>query len=137
MNTDIFERKVFLSGNSMQMNKKDWFSSIYRDKINYTIIKINTPRATFNEAESFKNFIENRLKDKNLNVIIDFGHCEFIDSTFIGAIVKFFNTVKSDNKNIILVVPNKKQASLLLINKLDRLFKIFPSIENAISFVGA
>ncbi len=137
MNTDLFERKVYLSGNSMQMNKRDWFSSVYRKAIDYTIIKINTPRATINEADSFKKFLELKLKDNSFNLIIDFGPCEFIDSTFIGTIVKIFNKVKSGNKNLILVVPNKKQASILTINRLDRLFKIFPSIENAISFVAA
>ncbi len=137
MNTDLFDRKVFLSGNSMQMKQSDWFSSIYRDTIDYTIVKINTPRATFNEAGSFGDFIESKLRGKKLKVIIDFGNCEFIDSTFIGTIVKIFNKMKNADKNIILVVPNKKQASILLINKLDRLFKIFSSIENAISFVRA
>ncbi len=137
MNTDLFDRKVYLSGNTMQMDKRDWFSSVYRKAIGYTIVKINTPRATSNEAENFKRFLELEVKNNSLNFIIDFGQCEFIDSTFIGTIVKIFNKVKNGNKNLILVVPNKKQASILTINKLDRLFKIFPSIENAISFVSA
>ncbi len=132
MNTDLFERKRYLSGNVLQMDKQYWFSSAYRKNKDITIIKVNTPRATLREASNFQSFLVKILKNKNFNVIIDFGNCEFIDSTFIGTIVKAFNKTISNSKNLSFVVHNKKQSTLFTMNKLDRIFGIYTNLELAL-----
>ncbi len=132
MNTDLYERKNYLSNSPLKMKPKDWFSVNYRKETNQTVVKINTPRATINEAQNFKSFFNNNIAGTT-KIIIDFGNCEFIDSTFIGTIVKIYNKFDSANKNLVLVVPNKKQASILIINKLDRIFKIYSNLEAALN----
>jgi len=132
MNTDLFERKKYLSGNLLQMDKQYWFSSAYRKNKGLTIIRVNTPRATLNEASNFQSFLIQSLENKNFNVIIDFGSCEFIDSTFIGTIVKTFNMTISKNKNLSFVVHNKRQSTLFTMNKLDRIFGIYTNLELAL-----
>ncbi|GBD91202.1 anti-sigma-B factor antagonist [bacterium BMS3Abin04] len=132
MNTDLFERKKYLSGNLLQMDEQYWFSSAYRKNKDLTIIRVNTPRATLNEASNFQSFLIQSLKNKNFNVIIDFGSCEFIDSTFIGTIVKTFNMTISNSKNLSFVVHNKRQSTLFTMNKLDRIFGIYTNLELAL-----
>jgi len=131
MNTDLFERKNYLS-TGIKIEPKDWFSIAHKKNLGYAIVKINTARATLNEARDFKLFLTKEILNKKNKIIIDFGNCEFIDSTFIGTIVKFYNRFNALEKNLILVVPNKRQASILTINKLDRIFSIYNNLDVAL-----
>jgi anti-anti-sigma factor len=127
MNSNLFERKNFLDGTWMHSNITDYFSC--DNSGNSSVIKVSLLRATANESDAFKKYL-NKLPTKKVNnIVIDFSDCTFVDSTFLSVIIKFNKAVNSQVK---LVVSDKRQLRIFQITKLDSLFKIFPNIDEAL-----
>ena len=52
------------------------------------IEKVNLSRATFNDAQQFKKILTEDIVEKKFRkVIIDISQCDFVDSTFLGAMI--------------------------------------------------
>ena len=49
--------------------------------------KVNLTRATLKEAEEFKSHLVADIKNGWQKIVVDLSECEFIDSTFLGALV--------------------------------------------------
>jgi anti-sigma B factor antagonist len=128
MNSNLFERKTFLDGNLIMTNSSDIFSSeIIGQNI---ILKVNLLRATANEADLLKKQFNKLSKNSPKQIIVDLRSCSFVDSTFLSTIISFSKTIDAEIK---LVVSNKKQLTIFRITKIDSLFKIFPTIDEAIA----
>jgi anti-anti-sigma regulatory factor len=128
MNSNLYERKSFLEGNWMSTNAEELFSKSYSGQ--NLILKVNLHRASANEASSLKKYLAKNPIQNNKKLIIDFGSCLFIDSTFLSTIISYRN---NNNLEIKLVVPNRKQLTLFKITKLDSLFKIYLSLDQALA----
>src|ERR1044072_5116925 len=83
-------------------------------------------------AESFSAALENVLKNESTNVIIDFTKIDYIDSTGIGEMVGYLGKFSNQNRKLILVNPSERIMKLLKLAKLDAVFKIYGSEEEAI-----
>lgn len=126
MNSNIFERKTFLDGNWIMTNPSEIFSiEIIGQNI---ILKVNLLRATANEANSLKKYFSKFPLNSVKNVIVDLTECNFVDSTFLSAIISFNKSTKSEVK---LVVSDKRQLTIFKITKIDSLFKIYLSLDKA------
>jgi len=69
----------------------------------------------------------------NIAVIIDFTKIDYIDSTGIGELVGYLGKFTTQNRKLILVNPSERIQKLLKLAKLDVVFKIYGSEEEAIS----
>ncbi len=64
---------------------EDFIKKIENDVI---IIVVNISRATYNDAMIFKKILTHDIIERKFKkIIIDISKCDFIDSTFLGAIV--------------------------------------------------
>ena len=127
MNSNLFERKNFLEGNWITTKMSDYFTS---DSIeNSIVVKVNLLRATACEADSLTKYFS-KLPSKNIDrVILDLSECNFVDSTFLSSIIKYNKSVKAEIK---LVVANSRQLSIFKITKLDALFNIYTTVDQAL-----
>ena len=73
------------------------------------------------------------LKNESSNVIIDFTKIDYIDSTGIGELVGYLGKFTTQNRKLILVNPSERIMKLLKLAKLDAVFKIYNTEEEAIS----
>ncbi len=128
MNSNLFERKNFLDGNWMTRNISEYFSVNTSEE--NVIIKINLLRATANEAESLKKYLSRLPLQGTKSTIIDFSDCNFVDSTFLSNIITYNKTTDSEIK---IVVANTRQLTIFKITKLDSLFNIYLSLDQAIT----
>ena len=64
--------------------QEDFMREVVEDIV---IEKVNLPRATYKEAQIFKDKILYDVLTNNLKLIIDLSSCEYIDSTFLGSLV--------------------------------------------------
>jgi anti-anti-sigma regulatory factor len=128
MNSNLFERKKFLDGNWMTRNISEYFS--INTLNNNAIVKVNLLRATANEAEAFKKYLSRIPMECVKSTIIDLSYCNFVDSTFLSGIITFS---KSHNTKIKLVVEDSRQLSIFKISKMDALFNIYSSLDQALS----
>jgi len=60
---------------------------------NVLIEKVNFIRATIKEASAFRDRIYDSIAMKQYKIIIDLRRCEFIDSTFLGALVMILKRI--------------------------------------------
>jgi anti-sigma B factor antagonist len=100
---------------------------------NFTILYVEGLIKLGESAEFFSAALENVLKNESTNVIIDFTKIDYIDSTGIGELVGYLGKFTSQNRTLILVNPSERILKLLKLAKLDAVFKIYNTEEEAIS----
>jgi len=61
------------------------FEIIYVDGV--FVIEVNLIRSTLNEAIAFRKILEKEINSGHTKLVIDLSKCDYIDSTFFGAIV--------------------------------------------------
>lgn len=128
MNSNLFERKTFLDGNWITNNVSEYFSVESTEE--NVIIKVNLLRATAHEANSFKRYLSSIPAYYKKSTVIDLSECSFVDSTFLSSIISFNKMIDSE---ISLVVADARQLAIFKITKLDSLFNIYSSLNQAIA----
>jgi anti-anti-sigma factor len=100
---------------------------------NFTILYVEGLIKLGESAEFFSSALENVLKNESTNVIVDFTKIDYIDSTGIGELVGYLGKFTTQNRKLILVNPSERIMKLLKLAKLDTVFKIYTSEEEAIA----
>jgi len=97
---------------------------------------VNITRATLKEAEDFKQVL---LKDIELGwrkIVVDLTDCEFIDSTFLGALVVSLKRITGLGGDLKLVGFQSAVSMMFQLTRMYRVFETFPTRDEAIkSFV--
>jgi anti-anti-sigma factor len=100
---------------------------------NFTILYVEGLIKLGESAEFFSSALENVLKNESTNVIVDFTKIDYIDSTGIGELVGYLGKFTGQNRKLILVNPSDRIQKLLKLAKLDAVFKIYGTEEEAIA----
>ena len=100
---------------------------------NFTVLYVEGLIKLGESAEFFSSALENVLKNESTNVIIDFTKIDYIDSTGIGELVGYLGKFANQNRKLILVNPSERIQKLLKLAKLDSVFKIYNSEDEAVS----
>ena len=100
---------------------------------NFTILYVEGLIKLGESAEFFSAALETVLKNENTNVIVDFTKIDYIDSTGIGELVGYLGKFSGQNRKLILVNPSERILKLLKLAKLDAVFKIYNSEEEAVA----
>jgi|SRR5690554_1833802 len=104
-----------------------------QEKINGALIKqVHLTYATKEYAEKFKQFLMKDIENSN-HIIADLSECEFIDSTFISALVTALKTVNQKNGSLKIIAPHSNVKSVLELTGMGKVFNIFSSREEALS----
>jgi len=94
------------------------------------VVKIT--RATLKDAEEFKQIL---LKDIELGwrkIVVDLSECEFIDSTFRGAVVVSLKRITGLGGDLKLVGFQSAVNTMFQLTRMYRVFETFPVKEEAI-----
>ena len=100
---------------------------------NFTILYVEGLIKLGESAEFFSSALENVLKNENSNVIVDFTKIDYIDSIGIGELVGYLGKFTTQNRKLILVNPSERIMKLLKLAKLDTVFKIYNTEEEALA----
>ncbi|HET7433748.1 MAG TPA: STAS domain-containing protein [Thermoanaerobaculia bacterium] len=100
---------------------------------NFTILYVEGLIKLGESAEFFSSALETVLKNESTNVIIDFTKIDYIDSTGIGELVGYLGKFTGQNRKLILVNPSERIQKLLKLAKLDAVFKIYSTEEEAVA----
>lgn len=88
-------------------------------------------RATMNEApEIYGNLIDD-ITDYN-SIIVDLSFCNFIDSTFLGALIQAYRKMKLKGGSIVIILNNTFITKSILYNNIASIFKVYNSFKNAL-----
>jgi len=100
------------------------------------IEKVNLFRATMNEAYEIKdNLIDDNIDYKK--IIVDLSLCEYIDSTFLGALVYAYRKIREQNGAIVLVLSHSFLSKSFIYKEISSIFQVRHSLKEAISELSA
>jgi len=98
-----------------------------------TILYVNLSRATFNEAEIFKGLLSEKIETGAMKIVVDLSECEFIDSSFLGALVVNLKKATSRGGDLKLCGLQSAVNSMFELTRMNRAFEIFKSKTEAIN----
>jgi anti-anti-sigma factor len=93
---------------------------------------VDLDRATLLDAEEFKKILFQDIQAGWGKIIVDLTECEFIDSTFLGAIVISLKKITELGGKLRLVGIQPEVQTLFQLTKINRIFEIFENREDAL-----
>lgn len=94
---------------------------------------VNLTRATLKEAEEFKQTLSKDIETGARKIVVDLSECEFIDSTFLGALVVSLKKVSGLGGDLRLVGFQPAVHSMFELTRMYRVFESFKTKEEAIN----
>ena len=111
------------------------FEKIYVDGV--FVIVVNCTRSTMLEANEFKKLIKEEISSGHNKLVIDLSKCEYVDSTFFGAIMMTFGMMTDKGYKLKVVKPSILGNDIFTSTNTLRLFDLYKTREDAIkSFEG-
>jgi anti-anti-sigma factor len=105
----------------------------FQEKHGVIIVEVvNLTRATLKEAEEFKQIL---LKDIELGwrkIVVDLTDVEFVDSTFLGALVVSLKRITGLGGDLKLVGFQSAVESMFQLTRMYRVFETFPKRDEAV-----
>lgn len=84
-------------------------------------------------VREFESSLERIATEETGSLVLDLSDVEYMDSTTLGVLVGALHRLKSQNRDLILVNPRGRIASLLRVAKLDSLFAIHATVDDAVA----
>ena len=106
------------------------FEKIYVDGV--FVIVVNCTRSTMLEANEFKKLIKEEISSAHNKLVIDLTKCEYVDSTFFGAIMMTFGMMTDKGYKLKVVRPTISGEDIFTSTNTLRLFDIYKTREEAI-----
>ena len=100
------------------------------------VVHVYLNRATLAKAVQFKEYVGEIVQSGIGKIIIDLSICEYIDSTFLGAMVALLKKVNSMNGDLRLVYNKEMPSLVFVLTRMDKVFKVFPQLDEAINSFG-
>ena len=107
----------------------DYLQETYEDVL---VQVVDLTRATLKEADEFKYTLSKCIEDGYRKIVVDLSFCEFIDSTFLGALVVSLKKVTTMGGDLRLVGFQPAVHSMLELTRMHRVFESYPTKEAAI-----
>lgn len=93
---------------------------------------VNLTRATLKEAEEFKLTLTQDIEEGRKKIVVDISQCEFIDSTFLGALVVSLKKINGLGGDLRLIGFQPAVHSMFELTRMYRVFQSFKTKEEAI-----
>jgi len=114
------------------------FQEYIKEEVGDVVVeKVNLSRATLKEAEDFKRTLVRDIESGKKRIVVDLAHCEFIDSTFLGALVVSLKKITALGGDLKLVGFQPNVRSMFELTRMYRVFESYKTKDEAIqSFNG-
>jgi anti-sigma B factor antagonist len=107
--------------------------SIYKEDDTNLLLNLSIKDANMGSSDEFKAELISLFDKHRKRLIINLEPIEYIDSSFLGALVSVLKYVISFQSDIILVGLQKDVANLFSLIRLDKVFKIYGSFDDALT----
>lgn len=94
---------------------------------------VDLTRATMKEADEFKYTLSKSIENGYRKIVVDLSTCEFIDSTFLGALVVSLKRVTALGGDLRLVGFHPAVHSMMELTRMHRVFESYKTKEEAVS----
>lgn len=108
----------------------DEFQIIKNQKI--AVVKLDIIVATHRDAQPFWDEFESNSIFNRKKIIVDLSACNYVDSTFIGMIIRIFRKVKEENGELKLVFPQRNSVEQFWALGITNVISCYDSLEDAL-----
>lgn len=96
------------------------------------VIHIEQKDANLSVADTFRDFIFEKITAGKTHIVISFKQVEYVDSSFLGALVAVLKKILPLNGKLILAEVNSDIHTLFELTRLDKVFILKPSLNEAL-----
>ena len=104
---------------------------ILNQQSEHILADLNLRDANMSNSDEFKTELINILDIYKKKVVLSMHNVNYIDSTFLGALVSALKHAITLKLDIVLVGLNKDIRDLLMLIRLDKVFKIYDNYNDA------
>ncbi|MFA3783599.1 STAS domain-containing protein [Melioribacteraceae bacterium 4301-Me] len=106
---------------------------IFEEIIDDIVVEVvNVPRATLSESEELKSLVYSKIDNGYKKIIVDLTSCEFIDSSFLGALVSTLKRATKNGGDLKLVGLQPTVRAMFELTRLFRVFDTFTELQEAV-----
>ena len=114
----------------MTMSENNFFTSIQQ---NFKLISLKGEFLGGDKIEALSNYLKNEAKLEPKNAIIDLSGVTFLNSMALGVLLSVNAVFHKEGGNVVLANPSSYLKNIFATTKLDLIFKIEQSIEDAMA----
>jgi len=97
------------------------------------IVFVDIERATVLVSDNFKSIIKNEIKLGCKKFIVDLSECDFIDSTFLSALVNSFKNIVEVGGELRVVGLKPAVNAMFQLTRLSKIFDIYFDEKEALN----
>ncbi|MFQ3213523.1 MAG: anti-sigma B factor antagonist [Marivirga sp.] len=90
-----------------------------------------------NNGPGIIELLNNQINEGNIKAIIDISEVRYMNSSGLGVLITVLTKLRNKGGEVVLLNPSEQVKKLLLITKLNNIFNIFDSKEEAEAFLKA
>ncbi|TKC09334.1 STAS domain-containing protein [Pedobacter frigoris] len=95
-------------------------------------IVIEEREANLSRSEQFKELVQQEINAGERKLIISFINVDYVDSSFLGALVAILKSLLPLDGKLVLIGMNDDIVNLFQLTRLDKIFSLKDSLENAL-----
>lgn len=103
---------------------------VHEDRSDILLVKLDIKEASLENGDAFKAEMIQLFDKYKKPIAVDMSKVEYIDSSFLGAIVSAFKHLISFQAEVVLVGLSKDITNLFSLTRLDKVFKIYKSFDD-------
>ncbi len=88
------------------------------------------------EATDFNEAVRKYLNEGKKNIVIDLSGVTYVNSTGMGMLIRNYTTVANAGGKLKLASINERMRGLLSITKLNQIFEIYDTVDEAVKSFG-
>lgn len=111
--------------------------SITRREKDYILITVEVAELDNIEIASFRQAIAQEIERSEVNLILDIRRVRHMDSTALGTLLRFSNTLRDNKRRLILAAPTPTVERIFNITSLHLSIPLTSSVEEAIQILSA
>ena len=105
--------------------------NIYEEDDNSLMANLDIEEGNLGNADEFKAELVKLFDKHHKRIVLNMERVEYIDSSFLGALVSALKHLISFGSDIVLVGLRKDIADLFALIRLDKVFKIYSNFNEA------
>jgi len=96
------------------------------------VVTLTTKEASLKNSEEFKTAMSQFLEEGHKKIVVDFRDVNYVDSSFLGALVSSLKLAMANHAEMFLSNLNKDVYNLLQLIRIDKVFTIYKDNEEAL-----
>ncbi len=101
-----------------------------------TVLRVEGAVKLGETCREFESSLERAANEHTGALVLDLTKLEYMDSTVVGVLIGSLHRLKGEGRELVLVNPRERIASLLRTAKLDSLFEIYETVPEALGAIA-